>query len=63
MKKYLSLKKLNQLQLIKNKNLKLFTINNINILSHSFNGETQILKIKHNNKIHNIKLNLIGKFK
>ena len=30
-------------------------------MSHSFNGETQILKIKHNNKIHNIKLNLIGK--
>ena len=35
--------------------------NNFKILSHSFIGESQLLKIKHKNFITNIKLNLIGK--
>ena len=47
------------------KNLKIYTLNdkknNFKILSHSFRGETQILKIKHDNVIKNINLNLIGK--
>ena len=33
----------------------------IKILSHSFQDESQILKIKYNNIIKDIKLNLIGK--
>ena len=48
-----------------NKNLNLLSLsdnkNNFQYLSHDFKGETQILKIKFNNSIHNIKLNLIGK--
>jgi MurE/MurF fusion protein len=48
-----------------NKNLKLQTLNdqknNFQILSHSFNGESQLLKIKHNNSIKEINFNLIGK--
>ena len=48
-----------------NHNLKLYTlndkINNFKILTHYFNGETQILRIKHKNSVKNIKLNLIGK--
>ncbi len=47
------------------KNLKLNTLNEKNlkfkILSHSFDEETQILKIKQKNLIKEIKLNLIGK--
>ncbi len=47
------------------KKLKLFSINdkknNFQILSHFFKGESQILKIKHNNLIKNININLIGK--
>ncbi len=47
------------------KNQKIYTLNdkknNFEILSHSFKGETQILKIKHDNVIKNINLNLIGK--
>jgi murE/murF fusion protein len=48
-----------------NKNLKLFTLldkkNNFQLLSHQYEGESQLLKIKYNNSIHKIKLNLIGK--
>ncbi len=47
------------------KKLKLFTINDkknkFHILSHTFQGETQILKIKFNDNIENVNLNLIGK--
>ena len=46
-------------------NLNLFSLsdnkNNFQYLSHEFIGEAQILKIKYNNLIHKIKLNLIGK--
>ncbi|WP_435149811.1 UDP-N-acetylmuramoyl-tripeptide--D-alanyl-D-alanine ligase [Candidatus Pelagibacter bacterium nBUS_32] len=48
-----------------NKNLNLFSLldkkNNFQFLSHRFEDESQLLKIKYNNSIHNIKLNLIGK--
>jgi len=48
-----------------NKNLNLFSLldkkNNFQFLSHQFENEAQLLKIKYNNSIHNIKLNLIGK--
>ena len=48
-----------------NKNLKLQTINGNNckfkVLSHSFKGESQILKIKHNNQVKDLIVNLIGK--
>ncbi len=47
------------------KNLKLYSINdkknNFKILSHSFNGEYQVLKIKYKNLVKIINLNLIGK--
>ncbi len=47
------------------RNLKLQTLNNsksqFQILSHSFRGEKQILKIKYNNLTREINLNLIGK--
>ena len=49
----------------KRKNLKLFSLsdkkNSFQFLSHEFRGEIQILKIKYNNSIHKINLNLIGK--
>ena len=48
-----------------NKNLNIFSLfdkkNNFQYLSHEFKGDTQILEIKHLNKIHKIKINLIGK--
>jgi len=48
-----------------NKNLKLFTLldkkNNFQLLSHQYEGESQLLEIRYNNSIHKIKLNLIGK--
>ena len=48
-----------------NKSLKLYTLNdkknNFNILSHTFKGDSQILKIKYNNTIQDINLKLIGK--
>ena len=48
-----------------NKGLKIYTLsdkkNNFSILSHTFNGESQMLKIRFNNTIQNINLNLIGK--
>ena len=48
-----------------NRNLKLQTLNdkknNFEIISHGFKGETQFLKIKHNNLIKDINFNLIGK--
>jgi MurE/MurF fusion protein len=48
-----------------NKNLNLYSLydkkNNLKLLSHEFRGEAQLLEIKHNNLIHKIKLNLIGK--
>ena len=48
-----------------NKNLKLQTINGNNckfkVLSHSFKGESQLLKIKHNNQVKDLIVNLIGK--
>jgi MurE/MurF fusion protein len=47
------------------KNLNLFSLsdkkNNFQFLSHKFQGESQLFKIKHHNSIYNIKLNLIGK--
>ncbi len=48
-----------------NKKLKLYTLNdkknNLVILSHNFKGEDQFLRIKLNNSIRDINLNLIGK--
>ena len=48
-----------------NKKLKLYTLNdkksNFEVLSHSFRGESQFLKIKYNNSIKDIDFNLIGK--
>ena len=48
-----------------NRNLKLQTLNdkknNFEIISHGFKGETQFLKIKHNNLTKGINFNLIGK--
>jgi len=35
--------------------------NNFQFISHEFEGEAQLLKIKYNNSIHKIKINLIGK--
>ena len=47
------------------KKLKLYSINdkknNFKVLSHFFNGEYQVLKIKYKNLIKDINLNLIGK--
>ncbi len=47
------------------KKLKMQTLNNsknqLQILSHCFSGEKQILKIKYNNLIREVNLNLIGK--
>ena len=48
-----------------NKNLNIFSLfdkkNNFKYLSHEFKGDAQILEIKHSNRIHKIKINLIGK--
>ena len=48
-----------------NKSLNLYSLsdkkNNFQYLSHNFRGEAQIIKIKYNNSIHKIQLNLIGK--
>jgi murE/murF fusion protein len=48
-----------------NKRLKLYALNdkknNLQVISHSFKGEAQSFKIKLNNSIQNINLNLIGK--
>ena len=56
-------KRINRIAL--NKNLRLYTINNkidnLKIISHSFSGDSQVLKIKYNNSVKNIKINLIGK--
>ena len=42
-----------------NKNLNLYSLfdkkNNFQFISHEFDGEAQILKIKYNNSIHKIK--------
>ncbi len=47
------------------KKLKLYAlngkINDLEVISHSFKGEAQILRIKLNNSIRDLKLNLIGK--
>ncbi len=45
------------------KKLNLFTLENKNfqILSHSYENEAQILKIKYENQTHNIRVNLVGK--
>ena len=50
-------------KIAKGKNLKLFTINEnrFKVLSHHFKGDSQILKIKYDNSIKTINLNLIGK--
>ena len=52
-------------KITQNKKLKLYTLNdkknNLEIISHSFIGESQLLKIKYNNSIRNIRVNLIGK--
>ena len=59
--------KIPELKNIKNislkKNLKLCTLEkqNFQLLSHNFNNDTQILKIKYKNFIHNIRVNLVGK--
>ena len=48
-----------------NKGLRLHTLNckknNFKILSHYFDGESQVLRIRYKNSIKNINLNLIGK--
>ena len=56
-------KKIKKITINKNLNLCLLNDkkNNFKFLSHNFDGEVQLLKIKHNNLVHNIKLNLIGK--
>ena len=45
------------------KKLKLFTLenNNLQLVSHNYENKVQILKIKHNNLIHKIRVNLVGK--
>ncbi len=44
------------------KELKLFTLkSNFQILSHNYKNEAQILKIKYENSIHEIRVNLVGK--
>ena len=52
-------------KIAKKKRLKIITLNDkkndFRILSHSFKGEIQLLKIKYNNSIKEINLNLIGK--
>ncbi|WP_435162625.1 UDP-N-acetylmuramoyl-L-alanyl-D-glutamate--2,6-diaminopimelate ligase [Candidatus Pelagibacter bacterium nBUS_25] len=48
-----------------NKNLNLFSLldkkNDFQLLSHQYQGESQLLEIKYKNSIHKIRLNLIGK--
>jgi murE/murF fusion protein len=48
-----------------NKNLNLFSLldkkNDFQFLSHQYEDESQLLRIKYKNSIHKIKLNLIGK--
>jgi len=52
-------------KIVINKKLKLHTLNdeknNLELLSHNFKGEGQLLRIKLNNSIRDINLNLIGK--
>ena len=52
-------------KITQNKKLKLYTLNdkknNLEVISHSFKGESQLLKIKYNNSIRDIRVNLIGK--
>ena len=52
-------------KITQNKKLKLYTLNdkknNLEVISHSFNGESQLLKIKYNNSIRDIRVNLVGK--
>ncbi len=52
-------------KIIINKKLKLYTLNdkknNLEILSHNFRGEGQLLRIKLNSSIQDLNLNLIGK--
>ena len=52
-------------KITQNKKLKLYTLNdkknNLEVISHSFKGESQLLKIKYNNSIRDIKVNLVGK--
>ncbi len=45
------------------KKLKLLTFENksFQLVSHNYENEVQILKIKHNNLIHNVRVNLVGK--
>ena len=56
-------KKINKIS--RKKNLNLYSLNdkknNFEYLSHEFQGESQILKVRLNNSIYKIKLNLIGK--
>ncbi len=44
-----------------NKKLKLHTLNDLELLSHNFKGEGQFLRVKLNNSIRHLNLNLIGK--
>ena len=52
-------------KITQNKELKLYTLNdkknNLEVISHSFKGESQLLKIKYNNSIRDIRVNLVGK--
>ncbi len=61
--KTIEFKKIKKISL--NKKLKLYTLydkkNNFEVISHGFRGEFQFLKIKYNNLIRDINLNLIGK--
>lgn len=56
-------KKIKKITLSKNLNLCLLgdKKNNFQILSHEFQGEAQLLQIRHNHSNYKIKLNLIGK--
>ena len=52
-------------KITQNKKLKLYTLNdkknNLEVISHSFKGESQLIKIKYNNSIRDIRVNLVGK--
>ena len=52
-------------KIAKKRKLKIFTIgtkkNSLELVSHKYRGEKQLLKIKYKNKIYNVDVNLIGK--
>ena len=52
-------------KIVNSKKLNLFTLldkkNNFHLLSHQYEGESQLLEIRYDNSLHKIRLNLIGK--